>query len=294
VCSNAGESSLGLAGLAYKSPIAIVGEKVESKMTDEPLPHAPRDISSQWPGRDVHHLILSAGDFIVFLDNDLDVDWSTSDSYDASTTEDDRRERSEILIRAASVECIPNDHQRANIRLNFKRMIAEGVARALEHDYDSAKKILEEARLYIADRNVEKARYWQLFTACIIGVAVMLSGAGLWALRAYLTRVWGEPAYFLVLTGAAGSLGAVLSMRAAKAKVLISTHFNTKQQVFLDFVLSQYVKVGVQELDQDKLSPLLKLKYNNAIADAVADLGRPEEIGRVFSGFQQYLYQRVA
>jgi type I restriction enzyme R subunit len=73
-----------------------------------------------------------------------------------------------------------------------------------------------------------------------------------------------------------------------------STCFNTKQQVFLDFVLSQYVKVGVQELDQEKLSPLLKLKYNNAIADAVADLGRPKEIGRVFSGFQKYLYQRVA
>jgi type I restriction enzyme R subunit len=82
--------------------------------------------------------------------------------------------------------------------------------------------------------------------------------------------------------------------RATKAKVIISTRFNTKQQVFLDFVLSQYVKVGVQELDEEKLSPLLKLKYNNAIADAVADLGRPEEIGRVFAGFQKYLYERVA
>jgi type I restriction enzyme R subunit len=25
--------------------------------------------------------------------------------------------------------------------------------------------------------------------------------------------------------------------------------------------------------------------------DAVADLGRPDEIGKVFSGFQKYLYQ---
>ena len=82
--------------------------------------------------------------------------------------------------------------------------------------------------------------------------------------------------------------------RANNAKVVISTRFNTKQQVFLEFVLAQYVKVGVQELDQEKLPPLLKLKYNNAIADAVADLGRPEEIGNIFSGFQKYLYQRVA
>jgi type I restriction enzyme, R subunit len=79
--------------------------------------------------------------------------------------------------------------------------------------------------------------------------------------------------------------------RASRAKVEITTHFNTKQQIFLDFVLSQYVKVGVQELDQEKLAPLLRLKYNNAIADAVTDLGRPEEIGEVFSGFQKYLYQ---
>ena len=79
--------------------------------------------------------------------------------------------------------------------------------------------------------------------------------------------------------------------RAARAKVEIRTHFNGKQQGFLDFVLGQYVKVGVDELAQDKLSPLLKLKYHNAIADAVADLGKPEEIGRVFAGFQKYLYQ---
>jgi type I restriction enzyme R subunit len=82
--------------------------------------------------------------------------------------------------------------------------------------------------------------------------------------------------------------------RAAMAKIEISTHFNSKQQVFLDFVLSHYVKVGVEELDQEKLTPLLQLKYHNSIADAVADLGRPEEIGRVFADFQKYLYQEAA
>ena len=82
--------------------------------------------------------------------------------------------------------------------------------------------------------------------------------------------------------------------RAAKAKVIISTHFNSKQQVFLDFVLSHYVSVGVEELDQAKLTPLLHLKYHDSIADAIADLGKPEEIGRVFIGFQKYLYQQQA
>jgi type I restriction enzyme R subunit len=52
-----------------------------------------------------------------------------------------------------------------------------------------------------------------------------------------------------------------------------------------------YVKVGVDELALEKLSPLLKLKYHNSIPDAVADLGKPQEISRIFVDFQQYLYQ---
>ncbi len=79
-----------------------------------------------------------------------------------------------------------------------------------------------------------------------------------------------------------------------KPSLLSATEFNTKQRAFLDFVLSHYVSVGVDELDQEKLTPLLRLKYHNSIADAVADLGKPEEIGKVFSGFQRFLYQEAA
>ena len=79
-----------------------------------------------------------------------------------------------------------------------------------------------------------------------------------------------------------------------RALALISEHFNPKQRVFLDFVLSHYVALGVEELDQAKLTPLLKLKYHDSIPDAVADLGRPDEIGKVFNGFQRYLYAEPA
>jgi type I restriction enzyme, R subunit len=79
--------------------------------------------------------------------------------------------------------------------------------------------------------------------------------------------------------------------RAARAKVAIKKNFNGKQQAFLDFVLAHYVDVGVDELDQDKLAPLLKLRYRNSIADAVADLGNPNEVGQMFAGFQKYLYE---
>ncbi|MFM7268788.1 MAG: type I restriction-modification enzyme R subunit C-terminal domain-containing protein, partial [Cyanobium sp.] len=82
--------------------------------------------------------------------------------------------------------------------------------------------------------------------------------------------------------------------RAQQARLYISSRFTSKQQLFLDFVLQHYVSGGVQELAQDKLTPLLRLRYQNSIADAIADLGRPEDIGELFSGFQKFLYHPAA
>ncbi len=81
--------------------------------------------------------------------------------------------------------------------------------------------------------------------------------------------------------------------RAGRAMAVISTIFNSKQQVFLNFVLSHYIGVGVEELEQTKLKPLLNLKYGS-ILDAMAELGKPDEISQVFTGFQQYLYSPQA
>jgi type I restriction enzyme R subunit len=78
--------------------------------------------------------------------------------------------------------------------------------------------------------------------------------------------------------------------RAAAAKAATVAEFTDKQRAFVDFVLAQYIKQGVEELDQDKLSPLLKLRYKNALADAFADLGKPDQVRRVFVDFQKHLY----
>jgi type I restriction enzyme R subunit len=79
--------------------------------------------------------------------------------------------------------------------------------------------------------------------------------------------------------------------RAAAAHSATATEFTDKQRAFVDFVLGQYVKQGVDELDVDKLAPLLKLRYRNALSDAFAELGRPDQVRRVFVGFQRHLYE---
>ncbi len=77
--------------------------------------------------------------------------------------------------------------------------------------------------------------------------------------------------------------------RASRARVQIND-YNAKQQEFLNFVLEQYVKEGVDELDDSKLPNLLELKYK-AIADAKRELGDIKSIRNAFIGFQAHLYQ---
>jgi type I restriction enzyme R subunit len=67
-------------------------------------------------------------------------------------------------------------------------------------------------------------------------------------------------------------------------------HYDAKLQVFLDFVLGQYVSQGVGELDQDKLGDLLQLKYHT-VTDAADQLGGIPAIRATFIGFQRYLYE---
>ena len=79
--------------------------------------------------------------------------------------------------------------------------------------------------------------------------------------------------------------------RVMQARAEINKVYRSNRQLdFLDFVLGHYVDEGVGELDMDKLSALLKLKYR-AIADASSELGTPEQIRSLFVGFQPALYR---
>jgi len=78
--------------------------------------------------------------------------------------------------------------------------------------------------------------------------------------------------------------------RASYAKLHLDT-YNQKQQDFINFVLDQYIRDGVSELDDSKLSGLLTLKYK-AIANAKRELGAVSKIRETFIGFQEKLYDK--
>ena len=79
------------------------------------------------------------------------------------------------------------------------------------------------------------------------------------------------------------------SARAGLVKIHLND-YNSKQQEFLNFVLKQYENSGVYELDEEKLTPLLILKYH-ALPDAKQELGDITDIRNTFIGFQAHLYE---
>ena len=78
--------------------------------------------------------------------------------------------------------------------------------------------------------------------------------------------------------------------RAETSRASILSRYDAKQQAFLEFVLSQYVVEGEEELGMDKLPDLLDLKYGSP-SDAVRELGSVSDIKTTFRGFQSDLYR---
>lgn len=82
--------------------------------------------------------------------------------------------------------------------------------------------------------------------------------------------------------------------RAKAAEATIFALLNDQQKEFISFVLSKYIEMGVDELDQEKLPILLTNKYQS-LEDAKEILGDVTNISWLFIEFQKHLYlQRAA
>lgn len=79
--------------------------------------------------------------------------------------------------------------------------------------------------------------------------------------------------------------------RIKARKEQIYDGYNDKQQEFIDFVLDHYVDHGVNELAQEKLKTLIKLKYQTP-RDIPTELGKAAGGRKLFWELQERLYLR--
>ena len=78
-------------------------------------------------------------------------------------------------------------------------------------------------------------------------------------------------------------------IRVAAAQSTIFSTLNNQQKEFIEFVLNKYIETGVEELNQEKLPDLLKIKYQS-LEDAKEELGEVKDISSLFLSFQRHLY----
>ncbi|MBU0508777.1 hypothetical protein KKH27_08075 [bacterium] len=169
-------------------------------------------LKERWPDCDIRHLVYEDMDlFVVFVDSELDVDWETTSKWDERQPTN-MQELNAIINDAATVECTPCEHLRENIRLKFKRLVGEAIARSLSHDYDNAKRMLIAAKDFIDARIREKSRAWYLEASVVIAGSECLVGAILWLLREQVSGLVGNNMISLLLSAVAGGCGALLSI----------------------------------------------------------------------------------
>lgn len=161
----------------------------------------------------INTLIVSAENFIVFLDDDFYVEWAEHHpiSYPPKYAE--------IMNRVAYLETIStthfagttNDKERRELT-EFRRLLGEGVARLLDGDDKAAVQIIDIAEKVLTDRSLQRARIWYLGSAACLAGAIALVCILLWYMRVNARVVIGSNAFDVLLCAGAGAAGALISI----------------------------------------------------------------------------------
>ncbi|CAN2220319.1 HsdR Type I site-specific restriction-modification system, R (restriction) subunit and related helicases [Candidatus Nanopelagicaceae bacterium] len=79
--------------------------------------------------------------------------------------------------------------------------------------------------------------------------------------------------------------------RAKKSRSIMEAGIEAKQLEFVDFLVSQYVESGVEELEESKLETLLEIKYSD-VFEGIKTIGNGEvsKVRNLFLTFQKNLY----
>lgn len=173
-----------------------------------------RDYELDWPGLPVKYLIIaSKKKYIVFLDNENDLDWQTSDEFDErELTEDDRKGYNQVKNEIDSAECIPSENLDEKIVISFKKQLGEALIRAFEKDFENANKMVSKAKEFVFKRSVEESRFLFLTSCAIATLISMIAFILLWLTKVNSINIFGETLYYSMLASFTGALGALLSV----------------------------------------------------------------------------------
>ena len=173
-----------------------------------------RDYEKDWPGLPIKYLIIaSKNKYVVFLDNENDLDWQTSDEFDKrELTFEERIGYNQVKNEIDSAECIPSDNLEEKIVISFKKQLGEALVRAFENDFENANKMVVKAKTFVLKRSIEESRFLFLTSCAVTTFIFMVVFILLWLTKEYSVKVLGTTVFYTTLATLIGALGALLSV----------------------------------------------------------------------------------
>jgi hypothetical protein len=165
----------------------------------------------KWGKLDLQFLIIDTAEYIVFIDNKDDLDWITTKEYDKQGHKD-KIKHFDVINKVALLECKPLQQFDKHIKLNYKRLLGESIARSINHDYQNAINILKHAEDYIKERGSELSRMWYLEKSSEVTIIFLILGFISWIFRACSIKLLGEDVFYHFLCVISGAAGALLSI----------------------------------------------------------------------------------
>jgi hypothetical protein len=156
----------------------------------------------------INALIDCTNDYIVYLDDDLYVEWSFTHDHGDSPDGFD-----EVANRIGHLETLSITQLSRDQREPFARLLAEAMARILgDRDEGKAEAVLDKAEAYLKARGTENARRWYLQGSGIVALMALAVAAMLLLIRSRVANPGWLGALDIMIGTAMGSLGALISI----------------------------------------------------------------------------------
>ncbi|CAJ0785122.1 hypothetical protein [Ralstonia chuxiongensis] len=180
------------------------------------------DYKEKWSHIRQHIEIRRTNDYCVGIDEKLKIDWGTSEEYDQRelAKEDAQRKRcSAILADIAVEEACPRDDLDKDVVIRYKTLLGEAYVLCFEGEFDGAQRTLERAKKYMALRSEERSREWYVEASAVATLPFLAIFAALWCARDATAAFFGVNAFWLLLSGCGGAIGALFSVIARSGKL---------------------------------------------------------------------------
>lgn len=167
----------------------------------------------------VEEIILCTEVCIVYLADDLSVEWRTTDDH--KTAEHNGKILGQATILEAQSGFIEDKATLTAVRLQ----IGESIARCLAGDPEAVSTaLLRAAELQIVDRNKEVAWRWYFMSAYKVTGACVVFAVLLWLIRDTLSALIGRTAFDVAFGTLGGALGALLSTTSRGGRLVLDAN----------------------------------------------------------------------